>query len=102
MAGRAEKHRGGALPTGQGRVPSPLVGVGVLNLSPPGHLEVKPKVGRGWVTALGTTPFGPRSVKPFPNALCRVQFYVQIGDIWPEETPPSTQPDPVSVFLEGT
>lgn len=26
-------------------------------------------------------------MKPFPNALCRVQFYVQIGDIWPEETP---------------
>ena len=44
-------------------------------------------MGRGWVTALGTTPVGPRSVKPFPNALCRVQFYVQIGDIWPEETP---------------
>lgn len=40
------------------------------------------------MTALGTTPVGPRSVKSFPNALCRVQFYVQIDDIWPEETPP--------------
>lgn len=39
------------------------------------------------MTALGTAPVGPRSAKPFPNALCRVQFYVQIGDIWPEETP---------------
>lgn len=48
------------------------------------------------------SPVGPRSVKSLPNALCRVQFYVPIGDIWPEETPPQTQPDPVSVFLEGT
>lgn len=58
-------------------------------------------MGRGRVTALGTSFVGPRSVRPLPNALCRVQFYVPIGDIWPEETPPQTQPDPVSVFLEG-
>lgn len=44
-------------------------------------------MGRGRVTAQGTSLVGPRSVKPLPNALCRVQFYVLIGDIWPEETP---------------
>lgn len=87
MAGRAKKHRGGALPTGKSRAPSPLVGVRALSLSPPGHSRGETKGGQGWVTALGTTPVGPRSVKPFPNALCRVQFYVQIGDIWPEDTP---------------
>lgn len=54
------------------------------------------------MTALETSFVGPRSVRPLPNALCRVQFYVPIGDIWSEETPPQTQPDPVSVFLEGT
>lgn len=87
MAGRAEKHRGGALPTGEGRVPAPWLGSGRRVCHHLGTREVKPKVGRGWVTALGTTPIGPRSVKPFPYALCRVQFYVQMGDIWPEETP---------------
>lgn len=39
------------------------------------------------MTVLGTIAVGPRFVKPFPDALCRVQFYVQMGDIWPEETP---------------
>lgn len=102
MAGRAEKHRAAALPPGKDRPPSPLVGVGFLSLSPPGHWRGETKGGQGMVTALGTTPVGPRSAKPLPNALCRVQFYVPIGDIWPEETPPQTQPDPVSVFLEGT
>lgn len=36
----------------------------------------------------GDPPLGPRSVPPFPNASCHVQFYVQLGGIWPEETPP--------------
>lgn len=44
-------------------------------------------MGRGRGTAPGTAPAGPRFARPFPNALCRVQFYVQIGDMWPEETP---------------
>lgn len=56
------------------------------------------------MTALGTSLVGPRSVKPLPNALCRVsrtvlctnRRHLARGD------PPQTQPDPVSVFLEGT
>lgn len=87
VAGRAEKHRGGALPTGKDRAPSPLVGVGALSLLPPGHSRGETKGGQGMGDSTGATRVGPRSVKPFPNALCRVQFYVQIGDIWPEETP---------------
>lgn len=54
------------------------------------------------MTALGTSLVGPRSVKPLPNALCRVQFYVLIGRHLARGDPPQTQPDPVSVFLEGT
>lgn len=57
MAGRAEKHRGGALPTGQGRVPSPLVGAGVLNLSPPGHLRGETKGGQGMGDSIGDHSF---------------------------------------------
>lgn len=79
MAGRAQKHRAEVLP--QARAEPCSLGWGK------GTQEVKPKVGRGWVTALGTSPVGPMSVIPLPNALCRVQFYVPIGDIWPEETP---------------
>lgn len=84
MAGRAEKHTE-VLPTGQGRAPSPLVGVRVLSLLPAGHSRGETKGGQGMGDSTGDYA-GPRSVKPLPNALCRVQFYVQIGDIWPEET----------------
>lgn len=87
MARRAEKHRGGALPAGKGRALAPWLGSGCRVCHHLGTREVKPKVGRGWVTVLGTIAVGPRFVKPFPDALCRVQFYVQMGDIWPEETP---------------
>lgn len=86
MAGRAQKHRAEVLPQAR-QGPDPLVGVRALSLSHLGTQEVKPKVGRGWVTALETSFVGPRSVRSLPNALCRVQFYVPIGDIWPEETP---------------
>ena len=46
VARRAEKHRG-ALPIGEGRAPSPLVGVGALSLSPPGHWRGETKGGQG-------------------------------------------------------
>lgn len=62
-------------------------GRGVPSLSPPGHLRGETKGGQGMGDRTGDRSCWSWSVKPFPNALCRVQFYVQIGDIWPEETP---------------
>lgn len=57
MAGRAEKHRGGALPAGKGRAPSPLVGVGALPLLPPGHSRGETKGGQGMGHSTGDHSF---------------------------------------------
>lgn len=65
-----------------------LVGVGCSVSHRLGTQEVKPKVGRGGVTALGPgSPCWLLGLQSPPCCLSRVQFYVPIGDIWPEETP---------------
>lgn len=67
-----------------------------------GTREVKPKVGRGWATAVRTKPCWSWVCEALPQCLvsrtvlCTNRRHMARGD------PCQTQPDPVSVFLEGT